>query len=122
MTKLAELTESTSCLSIAKANELIFVLLARDAAAPAAIRAWCAERVRLGRNSPSDLQILDALKIADEMEATRETFAKRDNETVPPGTHWVSLSTPEGKAALHRIVQQANASHESDPPPQEPKG
>jgi phage-related baseplate assembly protein len=43
-------------------NEMVFVLLSRDAAAPVAIRAWVAERLRLGKN------VVEALVCAQTME------------------------------------------------------
>jgi hypothetical protein len=69
MKKSRELNDPGSCLNRARDNEIIFVLLARDAAAPAAIRAWAGERMRLGKNRLSDPQILEALSCADAMEA-----------------------------------------------------
>mgnify|MGYP001563281118 CR=1 FL=1 len=60
-----------SCLSRARGDEMIFVLLARDAAAPVAIRAWVNERLRLGKNKSDDSQILSALAIARSMEEQR---------------------------------------------------
>lgn len=71
MTKIEELSNPHSCMSRALPNELTFVLLERDAAAPIAIRAWAAERIRLGKNHPSDPQIYEALECADKMEARR---------------------------------------------------
>ena len=50
-------------------EEMVFVLLSRDAAAPVAIRAWVAERVRLGKNIEADQQIIEALECAATMEA-----------------------------------------------------
>ncbi len=49
-------------------EEMTFVLLSRDAAAPVAIRAWVAERLRLGKNVASDGQIVEALECAKTME------------------------------------------------------
>ena len=71
MRKREELSEPGSCLAKAEPDELIFVLLGRDAAAPEAIRAWAKARVDLGKNAPRDRQILDALKIASLMEHER---------------------------------------------------
>ena len=45
-------------------EEMVFVLLGRDAAAPEAIRFWAAERVRLGKNIDTDPQITEALECA----------------------------------------------------------
>lgn len=60
MRKLEELTNPDSCLNRARYSEMLFVLLGRDPAAPAAIRAWIEERIRLGKNRPDDAQILGA--------------------------------------------------------------
>jgi len=68
MRKKDELSQHHSCMSHAHPEEMTFVLLGRDAAAPFAIRAWCAERIRLGKNDPSDCQITEALECADTME------------------------------------------------------
>ena len=35
---------------------------------PVAIRAWCDERVRIGKNTYNDPQIAEAMACADEME------------------------------------------------------
>jgi hypothetical protein len=78
MKKFRELSDPESCLNRARDNEIIFVLLARDAAAPAAIRAWAGERMRLGKNRLSDPQILEALSCADAMEAHYR------KDTLPP--------------------------------------
>jgi hypothetical protein len=69
--KLDELTNPNSCMSKAKDGEMTFVLLGRDAAAPAAIRAWIKERIRLGKNQPGDRQVTEAAACADTMEAER---------------------------------------------------
>lgn len=71
MIKCVEVSNPLSCLSRAKEDEMIFVLLARDAAAPFAIRQWAQERVRLGKNKADDGQILEALRCADQMERGR---------------------------------------------------
>jgi hypothetical protein len=55
-----EIMSSASCLNNAFSQEWIFVLLARDEAAPVATEAWIAERIRLGKNKPSDPQIVEA--------------------------------------------------------------
>ena len=55
-------------MSRARDDEMSFVLLGRDVAAPAAIRAWIIERIRLGKNMPDDPQILEAKACARAME------------------------------------------------------
>lgn len=74
--KKEELSNPNSCMSKALDGEMTFVLLARDSAAPFTIRAWCQERIRLGRNKPSDQQIVDALSCADEMEVQKRDGVK----------------------------------------------
>jgi hypothetical protein len=69
MRKTEELSDQNSCLNRAKDDEMLFVLLGRDIAAPAAIRAWCRERIRLGKNDfEEDEQIAEALQCAVAME------------------------------------------------------
>lgn len=79
MIKVQELTDPTSCINKARDNELLFVLLARDKAAPAAIRAWIDERVRLGMNKSSDAQICEAQLCALRMEMD----SKQPDESQP---------------------------------------
>ena len=57
-----------SCMNKAHPEEMVFVLLSRDAAAPAAIRAWVDERLRIGKNAKTDSQIIEALECAKTME------------------------------------------------------
>lgn len=71
MRKTEELSNPNSCMSKARDNEMTFVLLGRDAAAPAAIRAWVEERIRLGKNKRTDSQIIEAEQCAAKMEAER---------------------------------------------------
>lgn len=71
MRKKEELTNPASCMSRAKDDEMTFVLLGRDIAAPHAIRSWVDERLRLGKNTVADPQIIEALQCAAAMEAER---------------------------------------------------
>lgn len=71
MIKRDEIEDTNSCLNKAADSERLFVLLARDPAAPVAIRAWIAERIRLGKNVPLDPQILEAAECASLMEVER---------------------------------------------------
>lgn len=71
MKKRYELSDPNSCTSRAGIDEMMFVLLERDAAAPMAIRTWAAERIRLGRNTAKDPQIIEALACATAMEESR---------------------------------------------------
>lgn len=67
MIKREELTDPNSCMSRALDNEMTFVLLARDVAAPATIRFWIAERIRLGKNKAGDPQMEEASCCASAM-------------------------------------------------------
>jgi hypothetical protein len=69
--KTSEIENPASCLNKAKPFEMLFVLLGRDAAAPVAIRAWIDERIRLGKNSFDDDQIVEAEQCAVWMESFR---------------------------------------------------
>ena len=68
MRKEDELSKEHTCMQHAHPKEMVFVLLSRDAAAPVAIRAWVAERLRLGKNVETDEQIVEALACATTME------------------------------------------------------
>lgn len=68
MRKKDELSKTNTCMSSAHPEEMTFVLIGRDAAAPAAIRAWVSERIRIGKNRPNDPQIVEALQCANTME------------------------------------------------------
>ena len=72
MQKKHEISDHASCLNIALPDEYTFVLLGRDPAAPVAIQAWIDERVRLGKNTPTDKQILDAHDVIVDMNACRD--------------------------------------------------
>ena len=74
---------NNSCLNKATDGERLFVLLARDPAAPVAIRAWVAERLRLGKNAPGDEQIREAFECASLMEMERsDVDAARRQEKI----------------------------------------
>ena len=71
MKKRDELTQH-GCLSKALDDEMLFVLLARDPAAPIAIEAWVQARYKLGLNQPGDPKINEALECAYQMRKQRE--------------------------------------------------
>ena len=71
MIKRDEIEHTESCFNHARADERIFILLARDPAAPVVIRAWVTERLRLGKNRLDDAQIVEALECASLMEVER---------------------------------------------------
>lgn len=75
MRKRDELTREHTCMQHAHPDEMVFVLLSRDEAAPAAIRAWVAERLRLRKNTSTDEQIVEALECAKTMEAEGRQWA-----------------------------------------------
>lgn len=71
MLKRDELSDQNSCLNKAKDDERLFVLLARDEAAPSTIRYWIARRIASGKNHPGDAQLVEAEQCAQAMEAAR---------------------------------------------------
>ncbi len=71
MIKREELSNPESCMSRALPHERTFVLLARDGAAPIAIRGWIMARVARGKNTMDDPQIIEVLQCAEFMEAER---------------------------------------------------
>lgn len=64
MLKRDELAFPDSCLNKAKDEEMLFVLLERDKAAPKTIRAWIRERIKLGLNKTGDAKLQDAVQCA----------------------------------------------------------
>ena len=68
MIKSKELSDPQSCMGRARQDEMTFVLLARDVAAPGAIREWCRLRCLHGKNKSRDPQIIEALECALAME------------------------------------------------------
>jgi hypothetical protein len=71
MFKSYEKAEPNSCWNKALEGERVFILLERDPAATAAIRAWIGERLRLGHNQPNDPQLLEAESCARLMDHYR---------------------------------------------------
>lgn len=80
MHKIEELSNPNSCINWAEDDEMVFVLLGRDAAAPYAIRQWVQQRLSLGKNDPGDDQISEALDCANEMERQQSAAAERGKE------------------------------------------
>lgn len=68
MKKKDEISFQGSCLNQANDDELIFILRAKDLAAPDTIRTWVGLRLERGKNQPFDAQILEALDCAAEMD------------------------------------------------------
>lgn len=91
MRKRDELTNPNGCMFRACDDEMTFVLLGRDAAAPAAIRAWCEERIRLGKNVATDPQIVEAMSCAATMERERTASA-----TEVVNRRWLPLPDSNG--------------------------
>ncbi len=80
MIKHHELTNPDSCMSKALRDEMTFVLLGRDLAAPVAIRAWIAERIRIGKNKEDDDQIIEAEHSALVMEEHQRAIKRLLNK------------------------------------------
>lgn len=56
------------CHAKARPDEPTFTLLGRDPAAAAAIRYWCLERQKQGKNSAGDAQLIEAYQLADSID------------------------------------------------------
>lgn len=105
MTKDWESVSPTSCFNHADPNEMIFVLLARDVAAPITIRAWCAERVWLGKNKWDDTQIVEALECAKIMQMTQAEHHRHSHPGLrlasgEPSTPKPTQDAPDEKGSL----------------------
>jgi hypothetical protein len=94
MRKKEELSRRNTCMDSAHPEEMVFVLLGRDVAAPATIRAWVNERILLGKNASTDEQIVEALACADTME-------KEGRQWVGAATHYPPGMGEESRR-LHR--------------------
>jgi hypothetical protein len=84
MLKRLELADPNSCMSRALTDEMTFVLLARDIAAPDTIRYWVRQRIANGKNSIDDPQITEALECALEMERQRAAREEAKLSELPP--------------------------------------
>lgn len=71
MLKRDEMAEPNSCWNRAHDDEMLFVLLGRDLAMPATIRAWVVERLRIGKNKVADPQISEAIKCAYRLDGVK---------------------------------------------------
>ena len=88
MRKREEIADPNSCLNRAADDEIIFVLLARDLASPAAILEWALERCRQGKNRVIDGQIAEALQCALDM---GRQYVEKQNHTGDGCTCWICL-------------------------------
>lgn len=90
MIKAEELANPESCMGKAHPREMTFVLLARDIAAPGAIREWCRLRCLHGKNKATDEQIREALACAETMEK------ERNSKSSDPIQHSFTVPLPSG--------------------------
>lgn len=92
MRKRDELTDPNSCMSRAKDDEMTFVLLGRDLAAPETVRFWIEERIRRGKNKRTDPQIVEAERwastvIAEQVDAALAAHDRAVAEEEQGGGH-----------------------------------
>lgn len=71
MIKDDEINNENSCLNKARGYEGIFVLRAKDPAAPAAILAWIKARIQLDLNQAGDAKLIEAENCALLMDMQR---------------------------------------------------
>lgn len=82
MRKRDEIQRENTCLSHAHPEEMVFVLLGRDAAAADTIRYWCGLRILLGKNTEADPQIVEARQCARTMDEEGRMWTERAEELV----------------------------------------
>lgn len=104
MLKRDELADPNSCLNRAADDEMIFVLLGHDVAAPHAIREWGLERVLRGKNHADDAQIVEALKCAAAIEAKQDCAEAEGN--CFSQNKAIRASFPDPDAAAQRLGQE----------------
>lgn len=73
----------SGCMAKAFPDEPTFVLLARDACAPLAIRAWIEARIISGKNTRGDAQIGEARTLLATMEGEQSEWYKMAHEPAP---------------------------------------
>lgn len=85
MTKQEQINDPNSCWNKAKPDEEVFVLLARDLAAPNTIREWVEIRRSCGRGETLDdkLQLLDAERVAEKMEEQYDSIPIKTSDQRP---------------------------------------
>lgn len=112
MIKRDTIENSKSCLNKAYDQEQLFIMLARDPAAPVAIRAWIAERLRLGKNNPGDEQIREAYECATLMELQRGEITSARNQQQMP---WADADESPSRFLISRFasVSALEARHEA---------
>lgn len=71
MMKSIEIKDKNSCLNQSDDKEYVFVLCARDPAAPEAIISWIEHRVKLGLNTVDDKKMKEARECAEKMAAQK---------------------------------------------------
>lgn len=104
MQKQHELSNPDSCMSRAKDDEPVFVLLGRDLAAPDTVRYWADRRVELDKNRPDDPQILSAHKDARAMERFRSLQVLGMGPDPAPSSPAPSSPEPEPPAWLRAAL------------------
>lgn len=70
-TRQQNLLDPESCLNRAAPDEPIFVLRGHDVAAAQTVRDWAHRRVVVGKSSDNSPEIIEAMKLADEMDRWR---------------------------------------------------
>ncbi len=114
MLKQFELSNQTSCLNRAKNEEMIFVLLGRDPAAPGAIKEWCHLRIAHGKNKAGDGQIIDAMQCATSMEEYQMILKKvKESEARESNLEFEKRLKASVEDAI-KILDDSRRKHASD--------
>ena len=112
MIRTKELFNPNSCLNKAKDDEMLFVLLGRDPAAPVAIRAWVEERIRLGKNNDDDEQIKEALICAQHMTRYRAKNTLRIAVICKSHEHFLQWQRSTPGLALYGVEISGGVNYE----------
>lgn len=101
MRKRDELSNTSSCLNKAGDDELLFVLLGRDASSIDAVNAWIESRIRRGKNKPDDPKIISARQwVAD---AIRELLQAGE---IRPGMEGLAAATVDAMDAVVAAMRE----------------
>lgn len=116
MRKKHEIARSDSCWNKATDDEILFVLLERDAAAPETIRFWARKRIELGLNKPDDIQIRNAMQTAMMIETSLSAHIVTYHEASvdhnsPPREDPLSPKWVAGEGIAQLRLRQNRASH-----------
>jgi len=96
MLKEQEIDNLVSCLNQAAMDEPLFVIRGKDITGGDTVREWTRRRVAVGKNHPKDAQIIEALAIADAMDAYAAKLAREGKSRPAPADPAAAWPFPTG--------------------------